>query len=210
MTSPDVKAPESHPTLTTHPLLGVAGVLLGAMIATCTGRLMSVGLVDGRGALHLGVDEASWINTSFNASRMFIGPLSVYLGGLLGPRRVLLTVRLFRGELGGVFMGHFIAVREEFHSNMLGLKVQLGNVLTDHRLFGLGHAFAPHSTGPTAVGRAAEVLGLQVRQQAFTLAISDSFFLVAACCIACLFVVAFMSTVPTRYRQVVAGPVEAK
>jgi len=539
MTSPDSKAPEIHPTLTTHPLLGVAGVLLGAMIATCTGRLMSVGLVDIRGALHLGVDEASWINTSFNASMMFIGPFSVYLGGLLGPRRVLLAcaciftavsflipfchslgavitmlvlaglsagtfypltlsfvlrnlpmrfvllgiamyatdiifttdmaqawesffiehlswhwifwngtvltplmivliyfgipwqplpkpqpghpapswrgflyaslgaailyvaldqgqrldwfhssliigmtasgvllivaafvrhfllpnpllhhrflmrrntlllalvlisfrfvmlgtvvnipnflasvrgflplqeapvliwvalpqfvlgiaamslmrridprliltagfglvgmaclldarvtavwagpnfgiaqavmavglalafnsmvgsivlevldtgaltrpadvltfagffqiVRLFGGELGGVFMGHFIAVREEFHSNMLGLNVQLGTLLTDHRLFGLGHAFAPHSTGPTAVGRAAAVLALQVRQQAFTLAISDSFILVAACCVACLVVVSFMSRVPTQYRQVVAAPLEAK
>ncbi len=539
MTSPDVKAPGAHPTLTTHPLLGVAGVLLGAMIATCTGRLMNVGLADIRGALHLGVDEASWINTSFNASMMFIGPFSVYLGGLLGPRRVLLacawifttvsflipfchslgavitlliiaglsagtfypltlsfvlrnlpmryvllgiamyatdiifttdmaqawesffiehlswhwifwngtvltplmivliyfgipaqplpkpqpghpapswrgflyaslgaallyialdqgqrldwyhssliigltasgvllvlaalvrhfllpnplvhhqflmrrntlllalvlisfrfvmlatvvgipsflgsvqgflplqeapvliwvalpqfalgvaamalmrridprliltagfglvgvaclldarvtamwagpnfgiaqavmavglalafnsmvgsivlelidtgaltrpidvltfagffqTVRLFGGELGGVFMGHFIAVREEFHSNMLGLNVQLGNVLTDHRLFGLGHGFAQHSTGHSAVERAAEVLGLQVRQQAFTLAISDTFFLVAACCVACLVVVAFMSTVPTQYRQVVAARVEAK
>jgi DHA2 family multidrug resistance protein len=538
MTSPDAKAPEVDPTLTTHPFLGVAGVLLGAMIATCTGRLMNVGLADIRGALHLGIDEASWINTSFNASMMFIGPFSVYLGGVLGPRRVLLacawiftavsflipfchslgavitllilaglsagtfypltlsfvlrslpmryvllgiamyatdiifttdmaqawesffiehlswrwifwngtvltpvmivlihfgiprqplpkpkpeqsplswrgflyaslgaallyialdqgqrldwfhssliiglaasgvllilaafirhlllpnplvnhqflfrrntlllglvlisfrfvmlatvvsipsflgsvrgflplqeapvliwvalpqfvlgiaamalmrridprliltagfglvgvaclldarvtavwagpnfglpqvvmavglalafnsmvgsivlevldtgaltrpadvltfagffqTVRLFGGESGSALMGHFIAVREEFHSNMLGLNVHLGDVLTDHRLFGLGHAFASHSTGPTAVGRAAEVLGLQVRQQSFTLAISDSFLLVAACCVACLVVVAFMSTVPTQYRQVVAAPVEA-
>src|ERR1700722_5902728 len=84
MTGPEVKTPDSHPTLTTHPLLG-------AMIATCTGRLMSVGLVDIRGALHLGVDEGSWISTAFNASMMFIGPFSVYLGGLLGPRRVLLA-----------------------------------------------------------------------------------------------------------------------
>src|ERR1700678_518879 len=91
MTGPEVKTPDSRPTLTTHPLLGVAGVLLGAMIAICTGRLMSVGLADIRGALHLGVDEASWINTSFNASMMFIGAFSVYLGGLLGPRRVLLA-----------------------------------------------------------------------------------------------------------------------
>ena len=79
---------DAAPTLTIHPYLGVAGVLFGAMIATCTGRLMSVGLADIRGALRLGVDEASWINTSFNASMMFIGPFSVYLGGLLGPRRV--------------------------------------------------------------------------------------------------------------------------
>jgi DHA2 family multidrug resistance protein len=120
------------------------------------------------------------------------------------------TARLFGGEMGGVFMGHFIAVREEFHSNMLGRNVGLGNGITDYRLLGLQHAFASHSTGLTALGRAAEVLGLQVRQQAFTLAISDSFILVAACCVACLVVVACMSTVPTQYRQVVAAPVEAK
>src|ERR1700742_2910372 len=79
------------PKVTIHPYVGIVGVLLGAMIATSTGRLMSVGLADLRGALHLGVDEASWINTSFNASMMFVGPFSVYLGGLLGPRRVLLV-----------------------------------------------------------------------------------------------------------------------
>ena len=112
--------------------------------------------------------------------------------------------------MGGVFMGHFIAIREQLHSNMLGLNVQLGNGITDHRLLGFQHAFASHSTGLTAVGRAAEILGLQVRQQAFTLAISDSFLLVAACCIVCLIAVAFMSAVPTQYRQVTAVPVEAK
>ena len=77
--------------ITSYPLLGVLGVLLGASIATCTGRLISVGLTDLRGALHLGVDEASWISTAFNAALMFVGPFSVYLGGLLGARRVLLA-----------------------------------------------------------------------------------------------------------------------
>jgi MFS transporter, DHA2 family, multidrug resistance protein len=84
-------SPASAPAITTHPLLGVLGVLLGALIATCTGRLISVGLADLRGALHLGFDEAAWINTAFNAAQMFIGPFSVYLGGLLGSRRVLLA-----------------------------------------------------------------------------------------------------------------------
>jgi len=89
--------PASSPTsptpavMTIHPLLGVFGVLIGASVATCTGRLISVGLMDIRGALHLGADEASWIGTAFNASMMFIGPFSVYLGGLLGARRVLLA-----------------------------------------------------------------------------------------------------------------------
>jgi MFS transporter, DHA2 family, multidrug resistance protein len=71
--------------------LGVFGVLLGAMNATCTGHLLSVGLADLRGALHLGVDNASWLGTAFNAAMMFIGPFSVYLGGLFGVRRTLLT-----------------------------------------------------------------------------------------------------------------------
>jgi len=65
MTGHDVNAQDTPPVVTTHPLLGVASVLLGALIATCTGRLMSVGLADIRGALHLGVDEGSWINTTF-------------------------------------------------------------------------------------------------------------------------------------------------
>ncbi|WP_158944957.1 MFS transporter [Granulicella sp. S190] len=91
-TSPPASSPAPTPAvMTVHPLLGVAGVLLGAMIATGTGRLISVGLADMRGALHLGVDEAAWIGTAFNAPMMFIGPFSVYLGGLLGARRVLLT-----------------------------------------------------------------------------------------------------------------------
>jgi DHA2 family multidrug resistance protein len=120
------------------------------------------------------------------------------------------VTRLFGAEMGSTFMGHLIAVREQFHSNMLGLNIQQGSGLTGYRLLGLQHAFAPHSTGLTAADRAAEVLGLQVRQQAFTLAISDSFLLLAVCCVACLVVVALMSTVPTQYRQVTAAPAEAK
>lgn len=73
-----------------HPLLGMAGVALGAMIATMNSRLLSVGLPDIRGAMGLGLDEASWISTAMNMATMFIGPFSVFLGGIFGWRRVLL------------------------------------------------------------------------------------------------------------------------
>jgi DHA2 family multidrug resistance protein len=73
-----------------NPYVGTLGVFLGAGIATLNGRLISVGLPDLRGALGLGFDEASWIPTAYNMAMMFIGPFSVYVGGLLGPRRVLL------------------------------------------------------------------------------------------------------------------------
>jgi MFS transporter, DHA2 family, multidrug resistance protein len=74
-----------------RPWCGVFGVLLGASVATAFGRLLSIGLADLRGALHLDYDAAAWIGTAYNAALMFIGPFSVYLGGLLGARRVLLA-----------------------------------------------------------------------------------------------------------------------
>src|SRR5882672_11604110 len=77
-------------SLSQNPYVGTLGVYLGAGIVTLNGRLISVGLPDLRGALGLGIDEASWIPTSYNMALMFMGPFSVYLGGLLGPRRVLL------------------------------------------------------------------------------------------------------------------------
>jgi DHA2 family multidrug resistance protein len=114
------------------------------------------------------------------------------------------TVRLFGGEAGAVLMQHFIAVREQFHSNILGLGVQLGDPATYQRLLGLRAGVQSQSAGlPAASGRAAEILGLQVRQQAFTLAIIDSFMLIACAAVFCLVVVSCMAPVPKQYRQVV-------
>jgi DHA2 family multidrug resistance protein len=113
------------------------------------------------------------------------------------------TVRLFGGQLGVGLMQHFLSTREQFHSNILGLSVQLGEPATDQRLLGLSAGMLSHSSGlNTAAGRAAEILGLQVRQQAFTLAITDSFMLVAWSVVCCLIVIACMARVPTQYQQV--------
>jgi MFS transporter, DHA2 family, multidrug resistance protein len=72
------------------PLLGTLGVLLGAGTVTLTGRMLDLGLADLKGHLGISYDAGAWLSSAFNASLMFIGPFSVYLGGLLGPRRVLL------------------------------------------------------------------------------------------------------------------------
>jgi DHA2 family multidrug resistance protein len=77
--------------LSHSPLVGIVAVVMGAGIASLAGRLLSLGAADLRGHLGLGADEGAWIGTAFNASTMFIGPLTVYLGALLGPRRVLLV-----------------------------------------------------------------------------------------------------------------------
>src|SRR5215470_1950675 len=77
--------------LSHSPLLGILGVILGAGTVTLTGRLLTLGLADLKGNVGIGFDDGAWIATVFNAALIFIGPFSVYLGGLLGPRKVLLT-----------------------------------------------------------------------------------------------------------------------
>src|SRR5246127_2662667 len=77
--------------LSHSPLLGILGVVMGAGIVTLAGRLLSLGLADLKGNVGIGFDEGAWISSAFNIALMFIGPFSVYLGGLLGPRKVLLS-----------------------------------------------------------------------------------------------------------------------
>jgi DHA2 family multidrug resistance protein len=77
--------------LSHSPLLGILGVLLGAGFVTLAGRLLTLGAADLKGNVGIGFDDGTWISSSFNIALMFIGPFSVYLGGLLGPRRVLLA-----------------------------------------------------------------------------------------------------------------------
>src|SRR5262249_49461927 len=72
--------------LSHSPLLGIVGVVLGAGIVTLTGRLLTLGLADLKGNVGVGFDDGAWISSAFNVALMFIGPFSVYLGGLLGPR----------------------------------------------------------------------------------------------------------------------------
>ena len=52
--------------------------------------MLSLGLADLKGHVGISYDAGAWLDSAYNASVMFIGPFTVYLGGLLGPRRVLL------------------------------------------------------------------------------------------------------------------------
>jgi MFS transporter, DHA2 family, multidrug resistance protein len=89
-------------------------------------------------------------------------------------------IRIFGGQAGAVAMARFLSVREKFHSNLLGLRVQTGNWLTEERLRFLTGAMLPTSPGPEeARYRALEILGQQVRAQAYTMAIADGFILIA-------------------------------
>ena len=96
MASSVTSAPVGHklptgPGIAIRPLIGVVAVLLGAVISTLAGRLTAFGLADMRGAVHAGFDEGAWIPTAFTVGQMLVGPVSVWLGMVFGPRRVLMV-----------------------------------------------------------------------------------------------------------------------
>jgi DHA2 family multidrug resistance protein len=75
--------------LSKSPLLGILGVIMGAGIVTLTGRMLTLGLADLKGHVGIGFDDGAWISSAYNVALMFIGPFTVYVGALLGPRRIL-------------------------------------------------------------------------------------------------------------------------
>src|SRR5215470_11279698 len=77
--------------LSKSPLLGILGVIMGAGIVTLTGRMLTLGLADLKGHLGIGFDSGARISSAYNVALMFIGPFTVYLGALMGPRRIIMV-----------------------------------------------------------------------------------------------------------------------
>jgi MFS transporter, DHA2 family, multidrug resistance protein len=112
------------------------------------------------------------------------------------------TFRIFGGQVGVSIMNRFLSVREQFHSNMLGLHVQIGNWLTDERLRIATLGVLSDSSGSEeAQARAAALLSQQVHAQAYTLAISDGFVLIAAVAAAYLIVMLLMQPAKISYQD---------
>lgn len=99
------------PIPTWRSFAAIGAVLLGAMISTLTSRITSLGLADIRGALGVGFDDGSWINTAFTAAQMFVGPIAVWAAFVFGVRRVLLVAAsvFLTAELLLPFATHFRA-----------------------------------------------------------------------------------------------------
>jgi MFS transporter, DHA2 family, multidrug resistance protein len=147
----------------------------------------------------------------------FIGLVStivlqgIFSGGLSKPQWIMTfsayfhTIRLFGGNLGAVFMGHFIAQREKLHSNLLGLHVERGNWITDGNIRGLAARLFSHSPGlAAATGRAVGVISSRLRLQAYTLSIIDGFYLVAWACVVALLLIALLRKAPLNYGELSA------
>ena len=97
-------------------------------------------------------------------------------------------------------MGRFIAEREKFHSNLLGLHVQPGSWITDENIRQMTAGLFARSSGLLqATGRAVDVTGARLRLQAYTLTLIDGFYLVAWASVIALVLVALLRETPLKY-----------
>jgi DHA2 family multidrug resistance protein len=105
--------------------------------------------------------------------------------------------RLFGGEIGTAFMQTFVRVREQVHSNLIGLHVDAFAGVTTDRLMAYGAALgARTSDTATASAQAAKLLAGAVAQQAAVLSYIDGFLAAAAGAFVCLLLVAIMRRGP--------------
>jgi DHA2 family multidrug resistance protein len=93
---------------------------------------------------------------------------------------LLQIARLFGAELGAAFVQTFVRVREQVYSNLVGLHVTTGSLLTDQRLASYAQAVAGRSVGQAgANARGTALIGRAVQAQAYVLAIIDTFMIIS-------------------------------
>ena len=95
--------------------------------------------------------------------------------------------RLFGGEIGTAFMQTFVRVREQVHSNLIGLHVDSLGGQTADRLAAYRNAVGAHSSDAAlAAARATSLLGSAVAKEAAVLSYIDGFLAAAIGAYACL------------------------
>jgi MFS transporter, DHA2 family, multidrug resistance protein len=189
--------------------------------------LMALGFVCMAFACYLNADLTSaWSASNYYRTELvmgvgqafaFIGLVGtiilqgIFSGGMSKPQWILTfsaffhTVRIFGGNLGAVYMGHYVAQREKLHSNLLGLHVQGGNWITDTNIHQLAAGLFSKSSGAVAAtGRAVGVISGRLRLQAYTLSINDGFYLVAWACVAALMLTVLLRRSPLNYGDLTA------
>ena len=167
--------------------------------------------------------DSSWAGTSFETLELvlavgiafsYIGMVSSIVlealgGGALNKASNVATfsglmhfTRIFGGSVGVAAMTRLISVREQFHSSMLGLHVDVGSWLTDGRVRTLAAGLFPNSTGSQgAEHRAIDILSQQVRGQAYTLAIADGFLAIGWIAAGFLILMLFMRPFKISYKD---------
>jgi DHA2 family multidrug resistance protein len=119
---------------------------------------------------------------------------------------LLQTSRLFGGEIGTAFMQTFVRVREQVHSNLIGLHVDSLAAATADRLALYRNVLASHGADLAATtARATNLLAAAVARQAAVLSFIDGFLAAALGAFICL-VLAALLPAPTAQRPAQPAP----
>ena len=103
------------------------------------------------------------------------------------------TSRLFGGEIGTAFMQTFVRVREQVHSNLIGLHVDsLGGQTADRQAAYRGALGVHSSDAALAAARATSLLASTVAKQAAVLSYIDGFLAAAVGALGCLMLTALL------------------
>ena len=112
--------------------------------------------------------------------------------------------RLFGGEIGTAFMQTFVRMREQIHSNLIGLHIDsLASVTADRLTLYKNIVAAQGADVAAATARATNLLSAAVARQAAILSFIDGFLAAAAGAFLCLLLVALLQSPP---RQKGAAP----
>jgi DHA2 family multidrug resistance protein len=220
-----------RPTETGHALAWIAApqfavvwLVAVAIIFTNSRLILAAGLtIVASSALVCAHLDPSWAGANFETVELVLatGLACVYIGlvssiVLVGLEKGALssvaaaatlsgfmhTFRILGGQIGVSIMNRFLSVREQFHSNMQGLHVQMGSWLTEERLRLVTLGLLPGSSGPEeAQARASALLSQQVHAQAYTLAVADGFVLIACVAAGFLLIMLLMAPVKPRYQD---------
>src|ERR1700722_8944485 len=115
---------------------------------------------------------------------------------------VLQTGRLFGSQLGSAFVQTFVRVREQIYSNLIGLHVDTGSLLTNQRRDEYARSVAGRSIGdPEAQARAIALLARAVQNQAYVLAYIDGFMVLGFAVIGALLLMLLLRDPPAHLEQ---------
>ena len=122
---------------------------------------------------------------------------SVNIADALTVGALLQMSRLFGGEIGTAFMQTFVRVREQVHSNLVGLHVDSFATSTADRLAAYRAGLSAHTADlGVATAQSAKLLATTVAQQAAVLSYIDGFLAAAGGAFVCLLLTALLRRTP--------------
>jgi len=124
-------------------------------------------MADFRGLHGFGYDESAWIGTAFDVGLMLSGPFTVYLGGLMGPRRILLHSR--RALHYAVYLPPPRAQLQSGDCNGASGRLTSGHVLSTHAHVSSGFGTFRFDTIPFTLALYAAFVDRRGEHRAFAL-----------------------------------------